>query len=97
MRKLRVIYQDREAGILEESDEGYRFTYSQRWVDAGEDPISLTFPLRKEVWDRGPFLPSLTGSFRRDGSSTWECTIGNLIRETVLASWPPSAGIPLAQ
>lgn len=51
MRKLRVLWQDREAGILEESDEGYRFTYTQAWVDTGEDPISLTLPLRKEAWE----------------------------------------------
>lgn len=51
MRKLRVYYQDRIAGLLEETDEGYRFSYAAEWVDTRQSPISLTLPLRKEPWD----------------------------------------------
>ncbi len=51
MRRLRVYYQDKLAGIVEETDEGYRFTYSATWVDAGESPISLTLPLRTAPWE----------------------------------------------
>lgn len=51
MRKLRVYYQDRVAGLLEETDEGYRFTYAPSWVDEQQDPISLTLPLRREPWE----------------------------------------------
>ncbi|MFH2114447.1 MAG: HipA N-terminal domain-containing protein [Spirochaetota bacterium] len=42
MRKLRVYYQDRVAGLLEETDEGCRFTYAADWVDEGQSPVSLT-------------------------------------------------------
>jgi len=51
MRSLLVYYQDREAGILEETEEGYRFSYSETWVEAGENAVSLTLPLRREPWD----------------------------------------------
>jgi serine/threonine-protein kinase HipA len=51
MRKLRVYYQDRLAGLLEETDEGYRFTYGADWLEAGQSPVSLTLPLRKEPWE----------------------------------------------
>jgi serine/threonine-protein kinase HipA len=51
MRRLRVYYQDRAAGFLEETDEGYRFTYDPEWVAAGQDPVSLTLPLRGEPWE----------------------------------------------
>ncbi len=51
MRKLRVYYQDRVAGLLEETDEGYRFTYAADWVEEGPGPVSLTLPLRREPWN----------------------------------------------
>ncbi|GAB1458137.1 HipA N-terminal domain-containing protein [Spirochaetota bacterium] len=51
MRRLRVYYQDRAAGLLEETDEGYRFSYESDWVAAENDPVSLTLPLRKEPWE----------------------------------------------
>jgi serine/threonine-protein kinase HipA len=51
MRKLWVYYQDRAAGLLEETDEGYRFTYEPTWVDGGRNPVSLTLPLRREPWE----------------------------------------------
>ncbi len=51
MRRLRVYYQDRVAGLLEETGEGYRFTYDPDWVAEGGDPVSLTLALRKEPWE----------------------------------------------
>jgi serine/threonine-protein kinase HipA len=51
MRKLRVYYQDRLAGVLEETDEGYRFSYTADWIENGQRPISLTLPLRREPWE----------------------------------------------
>jgi serine/threonine-protein kinase HipA len=51
MRKLWVYYQDRVTGQLEETDEGYRFTYDSTWVDEGRNPVSLTLPLRREPWE----------------------------------------------
>jgi serine/threonine-protein kinase HipA len=51
MRKLQVYYQDRLAGLLEETDEGYRFTYLAEWLEEGRSPVSLTLPLRKEPWE----------------------------------------------
>lgn len=51
MRKLRVYYQDTVAGLLEETDEGYRFTYTHSWVSERRNPVSLTLPLRKEPWE----------------------------------------------
>lgn len=51
MRKLQVYYQDRTAGMLEETDEGYRFTYEPAWVAQECEPVSLTLALRKEPWE----------------------------------------------
>ncbi|MEI6387745.1 MAG: HipA N-terminal domain-containing protein [Spirochaetota bacterium] len=51
MRKLWVYFQDRVAGLLEETDEGYRFTYAPSWVLEGKNPVSLTLPLRSAPWE----------------------------------------------
>jgi serine/threonine-protein kinase HipA len=51
MRSLLVYYQDQEAGILEETEEGYRFTYYETWVAADRNAVSLTLPLRREPYD----------------------------------------------
>jgi serine/threonine-protein kinase HipA len=51
MRSLTVYYQDREAGILEETEDGYRFSYAGAWLDGGGDGISLTLPPRREPWE----------------------------------------------
>lgn len=51
VRSLRVYYQDKDAGLLEETDEGYRFTYNPDWVAEGQDPVSLTLPVRTEPWE----------------------------------------------
>jgi serine/threonine-protein kinase HipA len=50
MRRLQVYYQDRPAGVLEETDEGYRFSYTADWIEKGQSPVSLTLPLRGEPW-----------------------------------------------
>ena len=51
MRRLEVLFQDRPAGILEETETGYRFSYLPGWVDEGGSPVSLTLPLRKDPYD----------------------------------------------
>lgn len=61
MRKLRVYYQDRAAGILEETDEGYRFRYDPDWVAAAGDPVSLALPLREEPWEAPTLFPFFDG------------------------------------
>lgn len=51
MRRLEVLYQDRRAGWLEETDSGYRFTYETAWVETQQPPVSLTLPLRPEPYE----------------------------------------------
>lgn len=61
MRKLRVYYQDRAAGLLEETDEGYRFSYEPEWLAAAGDPVSLTLPPRAEPWESPTLFPFFDG------------------------------------
>lgn len=47
MRKATVWYLDRRAGVLEESDEGYRFTYDPSYLASpGAQPVSQTMGLQ---------------------------------------------------
>ena len=50
-RKAFVYVRRRFAGILEETDEGYAFTYDKDYLAAGDaSPVSLTLPLRPETY-----------------------------------------------
>lgn len=52
MRQAKVLYDERVAGTLTETDEGeYIFRYHQDYLGAnGSEPITLTMPLRKEAY-----------------------------------------------
>ncbi|MDF2432494.1 MAG: serine/threonine-protein kinase HipA [Mucilaginibacter sp.] len=46
-----VYYQDRLAGIVAETDEGYEFTYDTEYLNnETAKPISLTLPLSKKTY-----------------------------------------------
>jgi serine/threonine-protein kinase HipA len=46
-----VYYQDRVAGIVAETDEGYEFTYDAKYLNTETaKPISLTLPLSKKKY-----------------------------------------------
>lgn len=50
-RKAYVYVRDKFAGILEETDEGYAFTYNQDYINNEDSvPVSLTIPIRKESY-----------------------------------------------
>ena len=56
-RKVDVFYHDRLAGILEETDKGYRFVYVYDYLKTGKS-VSLSLPLQKE-----PFESTMLFSF----------------------------------
>ena len=49
-RKADVFYHDRFAGVLEETDAGYRFTYDAAYLKRGK-AVSLSLPLREEPFE----------------------------------------------
>lgn len=51
-KRALVYYQDRLAGYLTETDEGYTFVYDIFYLKSNEAmPVSLTLPLRSEVFE----------------------------------------------
>jgi len=62
MRKAKVIYKRKHAGMLEEVDNGYRFTYNSSYINNGNAvPISATLPLQKKVYESRILFPFFDG------------------------------------
>ncbi|MBF0330462.1 MAG: HipA N-terminal domain-containing protein [Candidatus Omnitrophica bacterium] len=59
-RKAEVFYQDRLAGLLEETDQGYRFVYARDYLKTGL-PISLSLPLQEQAFESAVLFPFFTG------------------------------------
>ena len=59
-RKANIFYQDRLAGVLEETDRGYRFVYSSDYLKTNL-PISLSLPLQEEAFESGTLFPFFAG------------------------------------
>lgn len=53
---------ERKAGVLEETDTGYRFSYSPDYLNAGNAfPVSLSLPLRQEPYFDKRLFPFFDG------------------------------------
>ena len=62
LRQAGVYVRDRFAGLIQETDEGYRFTYDPAYL-ASEKPnvVSLTLPLREESYTSSTLFPFFDG------------------------------------
>jgi len=61
-RKAVIYNHERRAGILEESETGYRFQYDPEYLSQTEaEPISLTLPLQKEPHESTVLFPFFDG------------------------------------
>ena len=59
-RKADVFYHDRLAGMLEETDLGYKFTYDSSYLKDGK-AISLSLPLQAEPFESPVLFPFFVG------------------------------------
>ncbi len=60
-RKARIFVQDRFCGILEETEDGYRFTYDSDYYRDKLPAVSLTLPLREEPYTSAILFPYFDG------------------------------------
>ena len=51
LRRGRVFVQDRYAGEIDETDEGYMFRYDEEYIAGGFPAVSLTMPVRRESYE----------------------------------------------
>ena len=62
MKKAKVYYKNLLAGHLSETDEGYEFLYNEDYLLNKEaKAVSLTLPLRKEVYKSNVLFPFFDG------------------------------------
>jgi len=62
MRRAEVRMQDRPAGVLEELEDRYRFTYRPDYLQApGARPVSLSLPLQSEPFEDKRLFPFFDG------------------------------------
>ena len=61
-RRGKVFFKDAFAGIMSETEDGYRFQYDEEYLSgAGNQPISLTMPLRLKPYESKTMLPVFDG------------------------------------
>lgn len=57
-----IFVHEDKAGVLEETDTGYRFRYDKGYlVQEGAEPVSLTLPLQEEPYDSAVLFPFFDG------------------------------------
>ncbi len=62
MKKAKVFFHDRPAGVLSETEEGYEFLYYPEYVANSEaEPVSLTLPKYKEPYVSKVMFPFFDG------------------------------------
>lgn len=61
-RKGKAYYRDQFAGIIEETETGYKFTYDQEYLSNDNNtPISKTLPLNKMPYSSHTLFPFFDG------------------------------------
>ena len=62
MRRAKIYYQSRMAGVLSEEDTGYRFVYDNDYLQQPDaTPVSLTMPLSQSEYDSNVLFPFFDG------------------------------------
>ena len=62
MKKAKIYMHDNWAGTLIEDDEGYHFKYEAEYLNREDsEPISLTLPLSKEIYQNKVLFPFFDG------------------------------------
>lgn len=62
MRQAKIFYQDQEAGLLTENDEGYEFVYLLDYLTSSDaHAISLTMPLQEAAFKSQVLFPFFDG------------------------------------
>jgi len=61
-RKADIYVHETKAGVLEETETGYRFQYEPEYVlQENAEPVSLTLPLQEEAYESQVLFPFFDG------------------------------------
>jgi len=59
-RKALVMFKDQEAGILEETEKGFKFTYNEAFMKKNT-PVSISMPVTKKIYENTELFPFFEG------------------------------------
>jgi HipA-like protein len=69
-----VFYNDRPAGIITKTGKTYRFAYYETYLnDAASRPVSITLPLRKEVYESDTLFPAFINMLSEGANKRIQC------------------------
>lgn len=60
LRKADVMFKEAPAGVIEETDKGYRFSYDSAYLEHGK-PIGVAFPLQEQPYESRTLFPFFKG------------------------------------
>ena len=61
-RRADIYVHENKAGLLEETETGYRFQYDSDYLlQENAEPVSLTLPFQKEPYESGVLFPFFDG------------------------------------
>lgn len=61
-RKADIYVHETKAGVLEETETGYRFQYSPEYLSQKDaEPVSITLPIQKDPYDSQVMFPFFDG------------------------------------
>jgi serine/threonine-protein kinase HipA len=73
-RRGRVIRRQRTAGLLEETDSGFRFTYDRDYLrDPELPPISLTLPKQAATYESASLFPCFAAVLAEGALADVQC------------------------
>ena len=59
-RKAVVLFGDEKAGLIEETEKGYRFTYNSEFIKKNK-PLSVSLPIKREIYESVDLFPFFVG------------------------------------
>lgn len=61
-RKGKVFYEEHLAGVIEETETGYRFSYDKEYLSKEDKwPVSKTFPISEKAFSSNTMFPFFDG------------------------------------
>ena len=71
-----MLYNGKPAGILTKSGNNYHFVYDEAYLnEAGNRPVSITLPLRKETYESGILFPVFVNMLSEGANKRMQCRL----------------------
>ena len=69
-----VLYNGKPAGVLTKAGSIYHFTYDEAYLnDNGNRPVSITLPLRKEIYESDVLFPVFVNMLSEGANKRMQC------------------------